>query len=159
MTMWPDKSRGCVKTVMSKYGNDQFCDMRYVVEMSRRIQWSKNEFSHSLPPEPTPIVLSVPHSRLTVPAARLSFGLGGYEHQIARNYLSWGRTRHWHRAGRTYANSRDRRRCAQSIHAAISHPAWFSRACPGAIWYSPCMALGISRRHFVARWVGAVYFC
>jgi hypothetical protein len=44
-----------VKTVLRKHGNDQFCDMRYVVEMSRWIQWSKNEFSHGLSPEPTAV--------------------------------------------------------------------------------------------------------
>jgi len=76
ITKWPNLSRGCVKTVMSKNGNDQFCDMRYVVEMSRRIQWSKNEFSHSLSPEPPPITHLVPHSRLTDLAARLSFCRG-----------------------------------------------------------------------------------
>jgi hypothetical protein len=70
---WPNNSRGCVKTVLRKFGNDQFRDMRCVVEMSRRIQWSKNEFSHSLSPEPTPIAVLVPPSRLTDMAARLSF--------------------------------------------------------------------------------------
>jgi hypothetical protein len=44
-----------VKTVSRKFGNDQFFDMKNFAEMSRRIQWSKNEFSHSLSPEPTPI--------------------------------------------------------------------------------------------------------
>src|ERR1035441_6851563 len=48
-----NQSRGCVKTVSSKFGNDQFFDMRSFVAMSRRIKWSKNEFSHSLSPEPT----------------------------------------------------------------------------------------------------------
>jgi hypothetical protein len=47
--------------------------MTHFDEMSRRIQWSKIEFSHSLSPEPTPITTSVPHSRLTVTAARLIF--------------------------------------------------------------------------------------
>jgi hypothetical protein len=70
-----NKSRGCVKTVLSKFGNDQFLKMGNDVEMSRWIQWSEIEFSHSLSPEPTPIACSVPHSRLTVWAARLSFGL------------------------------------------------------------------------------------
>jgi hypothetical protein len=73
IAMWPDKSRGCVKTRGDKFGNDPFCDMKNFDEMSRRIRWSKNEFSHSLSPEPTPIMSSVPHSRLTNWAARLSF--------------------------------------------------------------------------------------
>jgi hypothetical protein len=52
--LWPNQSRGCVKTRDDKFGNDPFCDMRNFDEMSRRIRWSKNEFSHSLSPEPTP---------------------------------------------------------------------------------------------------------
>jgi hypothetical protein len=44
-----------VKTRDDKFGNDPFCDMRNFDEMSRRIRWSKNEFSHSLAPEPTPV--------------------------------------------------------------------------------------------------------
>jgi hypothetical protein len=35
-------------------------------------------------PEPTPIMLSVPHSRLTVTAARLSFCLGGRNFMVMR---------------------------------------------------------------------------
>ena len=53
--MTPNQSRGCVKTVSSKFGNDQFFDMKSFVEMSRRMQWSKNEFSHRLSPEPTAV--------------------------------------------------------------------------------------------------------
>ena len=53
--MLPNQSRGCVKTVLSKCGNDPFFDMKSFVEMSRRIQWSKNEFSHSLSPEPAAV--------------------------------------------------------------------------------------------------------
>ena len=48
----PNQSRGCVKTTLSKSGNDQFFDMRTFTEVSGRIRWSKNEFSHSLSPEP-----------------------------------------------------------------------------------------------------------
>jgi hypothetical protein len=47
--------------------------MTHFDEMSRRIQWSKIEFSHSLSSEPTPDGALNPHSRLTVWAARLSF--------------------------------------------------------------------------------------
>ena len=44
-----------MKTVSSKFGKVQFLDMKSFVEMSRRIQWSKNEFSHSLSPEPAAV--------------------------------------------------------------------------------------------------------
>jgi hypothetical protein len=44
----PPKSRGFVKTPDPKFGNDQLCDMVNFDETSRRIQWSKNEFSHRL---------------------------------------------------------------------------------------------------------------
>jgi hypothetical protein len=44
-----------VKTVSSKFGNDQFFDMKSFVEMATRIQWSKNEFSHSLSPGPAAV--------------------------------------------------------------------------------------------------------
>ena len=46
--MPPNKSRGCVKSVGVKFGNDQILDMENFDEVSRRIEWSKNEFSHSL---------------------------------------------------------------------------------------------------------------
>jgi hypothetical protein len=55
----PNQSRGCVKTGSSKFGNDQFFDMKSFVEMSRRIQWLKNEFSHRLSPEPTAVAAAV----------------------------------------------------------------------------------------------------
>jgi hypothetical protein len=55
MKMLPNNSRGCVKTLEMKIGNDQILDMVNFDEMSRRIQWSKNEFSHSLSPEPTAV--------------------------------------------------------------------------------------------------------
>jgi hypothetical protein len=79
MTEQP-KSRGCVKSVSSKFGNDQFFDMKSFVEMSRRIHWFKNEFSHSLSPEPTWLgasvfSLSVLLRHVTVPTW-LSFFLG-----------------------------------------------------------------------------------
>jgi hypothetical protein len=53
--MRPNKSRGCVKSVGVKFGNDQIFDMENFDEVSRRIEWSKNEFSHSLAPEPTAV--------------------------------------------------------------------------------------------------------
>ena len=69
----PNNSRGCVKSVGVKFGNDQFLGMGNFDEMSWRIQWSEIEFSHSLSPEPPPIDAVSPHSRLTDWAARLSF--------------------------------------------------------------------------------------
>ncbi|MGA2869865.1 MAG: hypothetical protein ABSF34_12000, partial [Verrucomicrobiota bacterium] len=59
MILTPNKSRGCVKTHGDKFGNDPFCDMGNFDEMSRRIRWSKNEFSHSLSPEPTAVGAAV----------------------------------------------------------------------------------------------------
>jgi hypothetical protein len=50
----PNTARGCVKTRDDKFGNDSFCDLGNFDESGRRIQWSKNEFSHSLALEPTP---------------------------------------------------------------------------------------------------------
>jgi hypothetical protein len=44
-----------VKTREWKFGNDQIFDMQNFDEMSRRIRWSENEFSHSLSPEPTAV--------------------------------------------------------------------------------------------------------
>jgi hypothetical protein len=42
-----------VKSVGVKFGNDQILDMENFDETRRRIEWSKNEFSHRLAPEPT----------------------------------------------------------------------------------------------------------
>jgi len=44
----PNQSRGCVKSAGAKIGNDQILVVTHFDEMSRRIRWSKNEFSHSL---------------------------------------------------------------------------------------------------------------
>jgi hypothetical protein len=76
--LWPNQSRGCVKTLEMKIGNDQILDMANVDEMSRRIQWSKNEFSHSLSPEPmrftlSDLLISRGFTSVAVPAW-LSFG-------------------------------------------------------------------------------------
>jgi hypothetical protein len=54
-TCMPNKSRGCVKSADEKFGNDQILEMENFYEMSRRIRWSENEFSHSLSPEPTAV--------------------------------------------------------------------------------------------------------
>jgi len=40
--------------------------MSHVGEMSRRIEWSKNEFSYRLPPEPTPVGARRSASRFAV---------------------------------------------------------------------------------------------
>jgi hypothetical protein len=49
----PNKARGCVKSADTNFGNDQIFDMANFDETSRRIEWSKNEFSHRLALEPT----------------------------------------------------------------------------------------------------------
>jgi hypothetical protein len=51
----PVKSRGRVKNADMKFGNDQIFDMRNLDEASRWMGWSKNEFSHKLSLEPTPV--------------------------------------------------------------------------------------------------------
>jgi len=53
--MWPNKSRGCVKSADANFGNDPIYDMTHFDETSRRMGWSKNEFSHRLSPEPTAV--------------------------------------------------------------------------------------------------------
>ena len=51
--MPPNTSRACVKTPAPNFGNDPIFVMTNFDEMSRRIRWSENEFSHSLSLEPT----------------------------------------------------------------------------------------------------------
>ena len=41
-------ARACVKTPVSKFGNDQILAVSDFDERSRRIEWSEIEFSHSL---------------------------------------------------------------------------------------------------------------
>ena len=53
--MPPNKSRGCVKSADEKFGNDQILEIENFYEMSRRIRWSENEFSHSLSQKPTAV--------------------------------------------------------------------------------------------------------
>ena len=56
MTMlWSNQSRGRVKTLDTKCGNDQIFGMANFDEISRRIRWSKNEFSYGLSPSPTAV--------------------------------------------------------------------------------------------------------
>jgi hypothetical protein len=51
----PDKSRACVKSADTKFGNDHIFDMANFDETSRWMGWSKIEFSHSLSLQATPI--------------------------------------------------------------------------------------------------------
>src|SRR5208283_6083846 len=51
----PNKSRGCVKSADMKFGNDQIFAVRHFDGSGRWMGWSKNEFSHSLSPEPTAV--------------------------------------------------------------------------------------------------------
>jgi hypothetical protein len=44
----PNHARGCVKSADMNFGNDQIFDMESFDETGRRIEWSKNEFSHRL---------------------------------------------------------------------------------------------------------------
>jgi hypothetical protein len=44
-----------VRSIGAKFGNDQISDMENFDEMSRQIEWSKNEFSHRLSLEPAPV--------------------------------------------------------------------------------------------------------
>ena len=63
--MMPNQSRGCVKSVGAKIGNDQILVMTRFDEMSRRIRWSENEFLHSLSLQPTPVGVVSSASRTT----------------------------------------------------------------------------------------------
>ena len=56
-----------MKSVGVKFGNDQIFDMENFDEVSRRIEWSKNEFSHRLSPEPTAV--GAVSSAVAVPVA------------------------------------------------------------------------------------------
>ncbi len=51
--MLPNTARACVKSTDTKFGNDHIFDMANFDESSKWIEWSKNEFSHSLALEPT----------------------------------------------------------------------------------------------------------
>jgi tRNA(His) 5'-end guanylyltransferase len=52
--LWPNHARACVKTLVSKFGNDQILAVSDFDEMSRRIEWSEIEFSHRLALQRTP---------------------------------------------------------------------------------------------------------
>ena len=64
--MLPNKSRGCVKSADTKYGNDQIFDMGNFDKSSRRMRWSKNEFSHRLSLQATRDGVSSSASRFTL---------------------------------------------------------------------------------------------
>jgi hypothetical protein len=49
----PNTARACVKSADTKFVNDHIFDMANFGESSRWMEWSKNEFSHSLALEPT----------------------------------------------------------------------------------------------------------
>src|ERR1017187_2595170 len=51
----PNKSRGCVTSAGEKIGNHPIFDMTNFDETSRWMEWSKNEFSHRVSPEPTAV--------------------------------------------------------------------------------------------------------
>jgi hypothetical protein len=53
--MLPNKSRACVKSADTKFGNDHIFDMANFDETSRWMGWSKIEFSHSLSLKATPM--------------------------------------------------------------------------------------------------------
>jgi hypothetical protein len=57
--LMPNKSRACVKSADTKFGNDQILSAWRFDETSRWIGWSKNEFSHSLALQPTATSLAV----------------------------------------------------------------------------------------------------
>jgi hypothetical protein len=73
----PNTARGCVKSADMKFGNDQNFCVRHFDETSGWMGGSKNEFSHSLSPEPTAVgaVSSVVAVDIAGPA-RLSWALG-----------------------------------------------------------------------------------
>ena len=55
-----------MKTPDPKFGNDTIFDMADFDESGRWIEWSKNEFSHRLAPEPTPVGAGRSAARSTV---------------------------------------------------------------------------------------------
>jgi len=55
-----------VKSVDANFGSDPIDDMTHFDRTSRWMEWSKNEFSHRLTPEPMPVGRFSSHSRSTV---------------------------------------------------------------------------------------------
>ena len=74
-----------MKSVGVKFGNDQIFDMENFDEVSRRIEWSKNEFSHRLAPEPT----AVSSSRSFGAKADGAFSSAIAVHVASRRWLSF----------------------------------------------------------------------
>src|ERR1035438_3078316 len=84
MTMPPNTARGCVKSADMKFSNDQIFDMANFGESSRWMGWLKNEFSHSLSPEPTAI--GAVHQIETRPGSLTSFQQKSiHEHHQSKN--------------------------------------------------------------------------
>ena len=87
VNMQPNKSRGRVKRADVEIGSDAKYVMANYDEMSRRIEWSKNEFSHRLTPEPTSIGAFCSAFAVDIAGpARLSSG-----RYLARTIFSRGR--------------------------------------------------------------------
>ena len=84
-TAMPNHARGCVKSVGVKFGNDQIFDMENFDEVSRRIEWSKNEFSHKLSPEPTAVSSSRSFGAKADGAVRSAVAV----HVASRRWLSF----------------------------------------------------------------------
>jgi len=61
----PNKSRGCVKSVGVKFGNDQILDMENFDEVSRRLNGRKMSFHTGSRRSQPPLPLAVPLSRFT----------------------------------------------------------------------------------------------
>jgi hypothetical protein len=69
-----------VKGVDAKIGNDPIYDMAHFDETSRWMEWSKNEFSHRLAPEPTAVGAvssAVPLGFTSARQARFTQRVGG----------------------------------------------------------------------------------
>ncbi len=75
-----NQSRACVKRPGANFGNEQIFDMGNFDEMSRRIQWSKDESSRRLVTEPTPVGAVSSALRFTVFVPARFFSLGGSEY-------------------------------------------------------------------------------
>ena len=115
-------SRGCVKTPAPNFGNDQILVMSNFDKMSRRIQWSENEFSHSLNTFTGANAVGVGGSAVAVhvprPAWFSSWSLGGTTHHIYENTKQIGKRESVNPASRDSRSSdyRSRGHCFESDH-------------------------------------------
>jgi hypothetical protein len=71
MRRLPNKSRACVKSADTKFGNDHIFDMANFGESSRWLEWLQNEFSHSLSLHPTAAALATSERMRLLMAASL----------------------------------------------------------------------------------------